>query len=246
MKNKLFIVAISLLVIYPLLQPIHAEEGTPSPTKFKKEWRQDVQNLRTTIKLERDDIKNDKKDLLQKVKDLKDTFVNTFARVLSGTVTAINGTSLTINSAGKNIIVNTDSKTKFRRHFWGSSSLAEISVNDKVNIYGKYTDTARTTIQATMIRDTSIMKRFGVFVGDITSITGNTLVLKTEARGTQTVTLSSSTKFTDRKGGTLTQTDLKTGHRIRVRGMWDSKNNTIIQVNEVKDYSLPALPTSTK
>lgn len=245
MKNKLFIVAISLIVLSPLLAPVHAEEGTPSPTQFRKEWKQEIKNLRTTIKQEREDIKDDRKNLMQEVKDLKDTIVNVFAHVVNGTVSAINGTTLTITSGGKTITVNTDSKTKFRRHFWGTSTLAEITVNDKVNVYGKYTDKTHTTIQATMIRDTSIMKRFGVFVGDITSINGNTVVLKTEARGTQTVTLSTSAKYTDRKGTVIAQVDLKTGHRVRVRGMWDTKNHTITQVTEVKDYSLPLVPTPT-
>jgi hypothetical protein len=59
------------------------------------------------------------------------------------------------------------------------------------------------------------------------------------------VTVSSSTKFVDRRGKTIAQTDVAVSHRIRVKGMWDNTNSTITEVTQVKDYSLPVKPAGT-
>lgn len=170
---------------------------------------------------------------------------NVQARIADGTVTGKSSSSLTVSKNGKTYTVNVDANTMYRRHFWGKSSFAEISVNDHVNVWGKFTDDANTVILARLIRDTSIAKRFGVFFGQITSINGSNFVMQAVVRGTQTVTVDSNTKFKNRKEQTIALGDLQVGHKVRVRGMWDKTNNTITQVTEVKDFSLPPQGSST-
>jgi hypothetical protein len=166
--------------------------------------------------------------------------INSRANINNAKVTNISGSVLTVaDKDGKTITVNTDANSRLRRRFFGSSNISEISVNDLLNIFGKWTDDAHTIVQAQQIRDLSIQKRFGVFVGDVTAVSGNTITLKTINRGNQTVTVASSTKFIDRKEKTIAQTDVVVGHRIRVKGMWDSANNTITAVQQLKNFSLP-------
>jgi len=167
------------------------------------------------------------------------------AALSQATLTAKNGTTLTVTGTdGKTYTVNTDGTTQFRRRFWGKSSLDEMNTGDKVDIIGKWTDSADTTIQAKLVRDTSIQKRFGVFFGSVTSTTGSGFVVATINRGSQTVTIDSTTKLLNRKGATIAQSDIAAGHKVRVRGLWDNTANTITQVTEVKDFSLPVVTTT--
>ena len=169
------------------------------------------------------------------------------AAIGKGSVTAIeDSTTLTVLGGDGGIYhVLTDGKTQFRRRFWGKGSFAEIQVGDTVSVIGKWTDDTHTTIQATLVRDLSIQKFIGVFFGTVQSLTGSGWVMTTVNRGNQTVTASSATKFTDRTGQPLTQSDVVAGHRVRVRGLWDRKNNTITEVTAVKDFSLPLAPAGT-
>jgi hypothetical protein len=175
-------------------------------------------------------------------------FLTSRAIIHVGKVTAIGTNSLTVTENNKTYTVNTDGNTKFRRRFFGSANFAEIRINDQLNVFGKWTDDAHTTILANLIRDMSIQKRFGVFVGDVTSVSGSTLVIKSVNRGTQTITVSGTPKLTNRKGQPIQLTDILSGHRIRIKGMWDNTNNTITEVKEIKDFSLPVVsgtPTPT-
>lgn len=235
MNKKLLVVTLALsIAVYTL--PVFAQDNSLTPSSVPltpSGWRRRLNR----------DIRNDKRDLFQ---DIRRGIRNKLglARILGGTVTGVNGSSLTVSKNGKTFTVNTDASTTFRRHFWGKSSISEISVNDIVNVWGKWTDDAKTTIQARMVRDLSIMKRFGSFVGTISNLSGNTFTLNTVHRGAQTVTLSGSTTCVDRKMQTINcSTDLQNGHRVRVKGVWDDKNKTITEVSQVKDYSLPPQPT---
>ena len=163
------------------------------------------------------------------------------AAIGTGTVTAktssIPGT-LTITKDSKTYTVNVDTNTQLRRRFWGKATWDEISVGDMVNVIGQWADDAHTTINARLVRDTSIQKKFGVFFGTVSANGGSTITITT-ARGTETVSISSSTKLVNRKEQTILITDIKVGNKVRVRGLWDMKLNTITEVNIVKDYSLP-------
>jgi hypothetical protein len=164
---------------------------------------------------------------------------NTRATV-NGQVTAVGTSTITVNNNGTSVQVDITSTTHFRRKFWGTSSLSEVSVGDTVQVIGKWTSTADTEVTAVLIRDISIQKRFGVFFGTVTSLTSNGFVVNTIHRDSETVTFGSA-KIVDRKGGTLSESDVKVGDKIRVRGMWDSNLKTITEVTEIKDFSLPPM-----
>lgn len=153
-------------------------------------------------------------------------------------------TSLTCTRDGKTYTILIDDKTQLRRRFWGKATLSEFQIGDTLNVIGQWTDDSHTTIKARLIRDISIQKKRGVFFGEVTSLTGSGWVMSTK-RGTETVTVDSSTKFVNREGDTITKGDIKVGHRVRVKGLWDSKLNTITEVTQVKDFSLPPKPTPT-
>lgn len=169
---------------------------------------------------------------------LKD-FLGKKAAIGTCKVTAKVGTSLTCTKGDKTYTILTDDKTKFERRFWGKSSYAEISVGDQINVIGKWADSAKTQIQAKLIRNLSVMKRKGVFFGTVDSLTSSGWTMKTVERGTQTVTVDTSTRFINRREQPITKVDVLAGHRVRVRGVWDVTNHTITEVTEVKDFDLP-------
>ena len=164
----------------------------------------------------------------------------------SGQVTNISGSTLTITKDGKTYTIETDAKTKFRRKFWGQSTISEISVNDIVNVMGKWVDDAHTQVAARFVRDLSIQKRFGVFFGKVTAISTTGFTVETVARGTLMVTTNGNTNFINRRQEGIPLSDIVVGHWIRVRGLWDSKNDTLTEVTHVKDFSLPRFPGPTK
>ena len=159
----------------------------------------------------------------------------------SGKLTAKTDTTLTVEKDGKSYTVNMDSNTQLRRRFWGKAELSEFSIGNIVNVIGLWTDDTHTAINAKLIRNVSIQKRFGVFFGEVKSLLSGGWVMstKSENRADQTVTVSGSTKFENRKGETMTQADVKVGHKVRVRGLWDKTLNTITEVTQVKDFALP-------
>lgn len=161
------------------------------------------------------------------------------AAIGNGQLTAKSGTTLTVSKDGKSYSVSTDGSTKLRRRFWGNATLGEMQVGDSLNVYGRWTDDAHTMVVASLIRDISIQKRNGVFFGAVQSISGDTIVIQTPARGTETITLSAKTKLTNRKGGSIAKSDIKVGDRIRVRGLWDSQAHTITEVTQLRDFNLP-------
>lgn len=169
------------------------------------------------------------------------------AIIVNGKVTSISGTTLSVEKDSKTYTVNTDSDTQFRRKFWGKSSLDEFSVGNMVNVIGHWTDDAHTTVLAKQVRNLSIQKRYGIFFGVVKSLSANGWVMSTvsEKRADQTVTVSSTTKFTNRKEETISQSDVKIGARVRVRGLWDSSANTVTEVSAVKDFSLPVKVATT-
>ena len=220
---------------------------TPVYAETIREARKDVIEARKDLMQEKKEFREDiREKVASRVAAVKSLFK---ARIAfgSGKLTAINGTTLTVEKDGKSYSVLTGTfdkcSTHFRRRFWGTSSISEFTVGDTVNVAGKFTDEAKSTIQACVVRDVSIQKRFGAFVGEVTSVSSTGWVMTTvsEKRANQTVTVSSATKFTNRKGETITQSDVKVGDRVRVKGMWNRVNNTVTEVTQVKNYSLPKI-----
>ncbi len=211
-----------------------------------------------TLKEAREDFREERKEFRQERKDFfeelreksremfKKLSVTGQAMILGGTITAKADTTLTVEKDGTSYTVNLAEKTHLRRRFGAKSDLAEFTVGNTVNVYGVWTDDTKTTINARLIRNISIQKRFAVFVGQVKEVLGSGWVMTTLSakRPDQTVTVSSSTKITNRKEETITQGDVKVGHRVRVKGLWDSSTNTVTEVSHVKDFSLPPIPTT--
>ena len=151
--------------------------------------------------------------------------------------------SLTIEKDGKTYTVNVESNTQLRRHFWGKSEMDEFSIGNVVNVYGAWTDDTQTAINARLIKNLSIQKRFGVFFGEVKSLLSDGWVMSTIAgkRPDQTVTVSSETTFENRSGETIGQAEVQVGHRVRVKGLWDNSANTVAEATQVKDFGLPVV-----
>jgi len=183
----------------------------------------------------------------KKIGQIQLEFTNKRGELDNVKVTAKDASSITVDNGGTNVKVDVQTNTHFRRKFWGTSDVNEISVGDSVNVIGRWVNEGKTEINAVLIRDLSIQKRQGTFFGTVKTITDTGFVMTTMQRGDETVTLDSTTKLLNRKGQTIASSDIQAGNTIRVRGMWDSTNFTITEVAEVKDFSLPpfATPTAT-
>lgn len=187
----------------------------------------------------REEIKNEIKNKIQQRQEK-----SVIARLTKASVTAKSDQSFTVTVAGKNYTVSVVSTTRFRRHFWGESRFFELAVNNMVNVWGRFTDDAKTTIEAKLVRNLTVQKRRGVFFGTITSKGSDTFVLDSRGRGSQTVTVSSVTKYINRRGGVIAFSDLAFGDKVRLRGVWDKSNSTISEVNEAKDFNIPKITPS--
>ena len=177
---------------------------------------------------------------------LKKVFnVQTKAALGTCTLTNIDGTTLTCTKNSDTYTILTDDKTQFRRKFWGKSSLSELTVNDVINVIGVWTDDTKSSVQARLIRNTSIQLRFGVFIGNVTELTASGWIMNTVKRGNQEVAVESETKIMNRREEEISKTDVTVGHRVRVKGLWNSTANTITEVSHVKNFSLPVKPSAT-
>lgn len=166
--------------------------------------------------------------------------VNPRVTIGSGTITAKDPSSLTVaGKDGRNYPVNVDANTHLRRRFWGKATFDEFQVGDVVNVIGRWTTAEKTTVQAKLIRNLSIQKHHGVFIGKISALTTTGFTMDTVHRGTQTVTIGASPKITDRQGNTIAISAIKVDHRVRVKGLWNKTSSQITEVTHVKDYSLP-------
>lgn len=154
-----------------------------------------------------------------------------------GKVTSINGGTLTVTNDNKTFTVNTDSNTKVIRRYGGIGTVSEISVNDHINIAGNWTDSNKTTILAHVIRDGSIQERHDAFQGTVTSVNSSGFVLSSKNRGSQTVVVTSDTKFTSKSGAAITQGSIVVGNTVVLDGLWD-RATTTVTATRVRDLSL--------
>ncbi len=187
------------------------------------------------------ELKTEKKETI----NAKGLFKNKGTKLIGAQVTVVSSNTITASKDGNTYTINTDTTTRFRRRFWGKSAISEISVGDNINVWGKWADDAKTTITAIMIRDLSIMKRMGAFIGSVKSKDTTSFILTTVNRGDQTVYFDSNTKFIGRNEVSLAYSDINIGDRIRVKGLWDKTLSKITEVTQVKDYSLPMKATPT-
>lgn len=232
MTSKRLIFAILSIILALVIIPNVAL--AQSPRTVKSEVRSELKERLAT-----------KTGILQMLKGKK-------AVLKEAELLSIDGTKLTVTKDGKNYTVLTDDKTKLRRKYWGVAKLSEFTAKDKsafgkgdlLNIRGSWEDENQTTIKALFVRNLSIQKRNGVFFGTVTAKTDTGFTMNTVVRGAQTVTIDASTKYINRKQQTIGFSDLATGQKVRVRGLWDSLNATITEVTQIKDFSLPPQASS--
>lgn len=161
---------------------------------------------------------------------------------ISGEITALITNQITVSADdGKKYQINITSQTKFRRKFWGTSKLSEFSVGDQIKAVGRFVVGSTDTISAVIVRNLSIEKRWGAYFGEITKKNDTNFIIKTEKREDLTVYFTSQTKFVSRDNKTINYKDVKTGDRVRVKGIWDGKLNKITEIDQIKDFSLPVI-----
>lgn len=230
------------ILVFRMTSHAYAQEETVAPTKSTTTTpaTERTKPTRRTLEKERGMKEKTGQGAMRKFME-KGTRVH----IVQAEVTAVSEGTLTVKKDDKTYTVNTDTKTKVRRHFWGKSDLTEFSVGNLVNVWGTWADDTQTTINAKMIRNLSIMKRHGVFFGTIKSLGDNSFVITSVHRGDQTVTVATTTKYINRREQVISFSNLQVGHRIRIKGLWDKSQNTVTEVRQVKDFSLPT-PTVTE
>ena len=215
--------------------------STPKLSLFWDKKEKNVpERIENNLQVENPDL-----GVQENVKERVRDFTGTRAAVRTGKVVAIDGETLTVVEDEKTFTVLTDTNTKFRRKFWGTSSLNEISINDLVSIVGRWQNEERTQIKATMVRNISVQKRYGVFFGVVTSVTESGFVIQSAQRGNLTVSVLGTTNIVNRVMSVIILSDIEVGHRVRVKGTWNNINSTISDTVQVKDFSIPVLPSPT-
>jgi len=243
--------------IKPTIQAIK-EEVKPTIAAIREETKESIKLTITanpSVKPQevRKEIREENKGLLEQIKNQVKEKLQAlrFNARLTGKITEIGGNYIKVsdNKDGKIYQVNITEKTQLRRHFWGKSSLSEFSVSDEVNVIGRYTDETKSTIEAVLIRNKSIQKRWGVFFGEVTAKNSDNFVIKTINRGDLTVYFGNA-KFVDNSGNQLSYNALSVGSRVRVKGVWDKDLKKLSEVDEVKIFnkkvSLTPKPTESK
>lgn len=240
MKTLTKFLEISLvLVILSLVLPAQIEAKINWPWQVREQLNlTGTPSARPTAKEERKEIKQ---GLVEQIEGklgwlLPFGFNRVELKTISGTILPAD---LTVSRDDKVYMVKVTDKTILLRKFGGKSELSEFSVGDTLSVRGKWTDEAKTILEARVIRNLSVQKRKGTFWGTIKSKGNNTFVLASVNRGEQAVYLGSDTKIFNRKQETITFADLKIGDRVRVSGLWDSKLNKITEVTRIKDWSIP-------
>ncbi len=269
MKQKIFLL-ILLFLILAFTQKVQArpirdviqneikptgkaikEEIKPTIIKLREERRNEIRERlnQATTPAQRKEIRNEIKEqnqgLLDQIKNqVKERLQNLrFSAKVSGKIMEQGDNFMKVRANDEKIYqVNINDKTQLRRRFWGKAELEEFSVGDEVNVIGRYTNEEKTTIEAVLIRNLSIEKRWGVFFGQIVAKGSDSFVMETVNRGKQTVYVGKA-KLINRRGETINFNAIQEGHRVRVKGVWDKNLSKIIEVEEIKDFSLPPLPT---
>lgn len=172
------------------------------------------------VKDKLDDHKEKAKGISKELKDIIKKMT------VYGTVTIVNGSDLTIKKANGDLVLVHAANAKFVRRFGASMTVADIQVNDQLEVFGTITNDK--DMSAVYIRDLSLQARNGTFSGTVTALNtdAKTFTLKTGARGEQTIMVASSTKMT-KNGNPATFADLALGNQIRVVGIWNRPNENV-------------------
>ena len=198
-------------------------EGS-SPAAIRQEVRENI----------REQVQERNEGLLDRVKNLVRKNLRFNARI-TGTIASIGtGTMTVTGDDGETYEVNISEETRLVRRFGGKGELSEFSIGNKVNVFGRFTDEEQLTIDARLIRNLSVQKRWGVFFGEVTAENSGNFVMETIQRGDLTVYYDAETKFFDHEKETIASGDIEVGMRVRVKGVWDKSLDKITEVDEVR------------
>ncbi len=142
---------------------------------------------------------------------------------LMGKVTALSGTTITVLGNNGSSYAIDASAAKLVRRYGGTMTVSDIQFNDQIFVQGTLVGTS---IKAKSIEDFSLQVRNGTFSGTVQSVSGNSFVLKSQNRGTQTVLTSASTKFL-KNGSAASLVDVVVGATVSVEGIWNNTNSNI-------------------
>lgn len=228
--------------VLPTVQAIK-EEIKPTTATIRNQLRELINQASTPA--ERKEIQNEireqNKGVLDQIKNrVKEEFQNLrYQARIKGTISEIDNKSMIVKGDDEvNYEVLINENTQLRRRFWGKAEISEFSVSDQVLVIGKFINEEKTKIEAILIRNLSIQKRWGVFFGEVLTISENYLVIKTITRGNLTVYLSGQIKLINRKEEPIRLSDIQPGHRVRVKGVWDKEQKEVKEVSELKNFSL--------
>lgn len=191
----------------------------------------------------REQVQEHKESILDQVKNFIKKNLRFDAR-LNCTIDSIDETAkkLTVTCTdGETYTINVTEETKFARKFGGKSDFSELKDGDTINVFGKFTDENKDTVDAKLIRDLSIQKRWGVFFGEVTSEGTESFIIKTIQRESLTVYYDDETEFFNHKKEEIESSDINPGMRVRVKGIWDKTLNEVREVDEVRVF--PVTPT---
>lgn len=164
-----------------------------------------------------------KKNIIEQAKDMVKKRIK---KQVKGTLTTIADKTLTVTTEKESAYtVQVNENTQYKRKYGGESKLSEFKPNDSVLVIGK--EIGDKEMEATYIRNLSIQRRRAVFLGEVVSKSADSFTLKTTGRGTQTVYISSSTKFSERDA-TIGFGDISLGNKVVVKGeVWDRESAKI-------------------
>lgn len=168
--------------------------------------------------IQSEDRKEDRKD------DKKHEAKQGIQVTLSGKVTALTGMSLSLRASNGSTYTVDLANAKIVRRSGATVSVRDIQVNDQLTVKGRLLGS---TIQAKIVQDQSLLVRNGGFRGKVVSVASSSFVLQSVNRGSQVVFVSASTTI-KLNNQTATMAAITPGATLRVDGVWNSANNTII------------------
>jgi acyl-CoA hydrolase len=164
--------------------------------------------------------------------------------LIIGTVSTVGGSSLSLTMKNKVVTVDV-SQSAFKKREGAVAALTDIHTGDTVRVYGTWTDTTKTAIQAITVRDMSdvgnITGVHAIAYGDVSTIdtTNNTFTMVTSKKAIITVDAGSST-FVRRFGGKSSLAELTVGDHLKVFGTWSDTGKTSLKAIAIRNMSIQA------
>ena len=168
-----------------------------------------------------------------KAEYVRDTSLQARNGVFSGKVTAINGSSFTLQTYGRGQeTVNTDSATMFKKN-GQPAQLSALAVGSQVRVAGVW-DKTNNNISAKYVNIVVRMVRANL-TGTLAGVNGSTLTFN-GSNGTVYTVDASKARTVNKSGSKITLGDLGTGDSLRIYGRHEAGSVNII-ATLVRDLS---------